>query len=53
MVLIDLNEMFPMKPSEFEISDSIKSYDKKQPKFQRCRKVNSFQNIKYTYPKYL
>ena len=28
-ILIDLNEIFSMKPSEFEISNSVKSIDKK------------------------
>ena len=28
-ILIDLNEMFPMKPSEFKISCSVESYDEK------------------------
>jgi len=27
--MIDLNEIFLIKPSEFEISNSVKSYDKK------------------------
>jgi len=29
LTLIDLNEIFPMKPSEFKISHSIKSYNEK------------------------
>ena len=29
MILIDLNQIFLMKPSEFEISLSVKSYEKK------------------------
>ena len=46
-----MNEIFPMKSSKFEISDSVKGYDKKKnsqklTKFQRCRKAHSFQTIK-------
>ena len=29
LIQIDLKQIFPMKPSEFEISLSVKSYDKK------------------------
>ena len=29
LILIDLNQIFPMKPSEFEISLLVESYDKK------------------------
>ena len=28
-MLIDVDEIFPMTPSEFDVSHSIKSYDKK------------------------
>ena len=38
MVLIDLNQNFPMKPSEFEISLSVESYEKKPDK--NCRNGN-------------
>ena len=29
LILIDMNEIFPMKLSKFEISHSVKRYDKK------------------------
>ena len=29
LILIDVNKIFPMKPSEFEISLLVESYDKK------------------------
>ena len=29
ILMEDLSKIFTMKPSEFEISDSVKSYDKK------------------------
>ena len=49
-ILIELNEIFPMKPSEFKISISTESYDEKNywklPKLLRCRKSHSFQTIK-------
>ena len=32
LIDIDLNEIFPMKPSEFEIPHSVKSYHKKKLK---------------------
>ena len=49
-ILIDLNLIFPMKPSEFKISFPVKSYDvktaQKLPKLLRCRRTHSFQTIK-------
>ena len=30
LILIDLNKIFSMKPSEFKISHSVESYDKKK-----------------------
>ena len=52
--LIDLNEIFLIKPSEFKISHLVKSFDGKclkLTKFQRCRKAHSFHAIKDIYPK--
>ena len=37
--LIDLNEIFLLKQSEFEISDSVEIYDKKLPKIVEISKI--------------
>ena len=49
-ILIDLNLIFPTKPSELKIPISVESYDEKTaeklPKLLCCRKAHSFQSIK-------
>ena len=35
LIRIDLNEVFPMKPSKFDISHSVESYDKKTAENRR------------------
>ena len=42
VILIDLNDIFPMKPSEFKISHSVKSYDKKP--LENLRYFNDAEN---------
>ena len=48
--LIDLNQIFPMKPLEFEISLSIISFDKKNCRklltFLGCRKAPNYQRYR-------
>ena len=41
-----MNKIFTMKPSEFEISLSVESYDKKTAEKLSGRKVPHFQTIK-------
>ena len=51
-IMTDLNQTFPMKPSELKISISVKSYDGKTAEkyrkglFLRCGKAPSFPTIK-------
>ena len=45
LILIDLNQIFRMKPLEFIISLSVESYDKKFGKLSKllhCRKAHGF-----------
>ena len=45
-ILIDLKQIFPMKPSEFKIFISVKIYDEKTEEIIAFGKAHSFQTIK-------
>ena len=48
-IRIDHSNIFPMKPSEFQISITVASYDEKTAKILtkllRCRKAHGFETI--------
>ena len=56
LILINLNKIFPMKPSELEISFSVENYNKKTA--ESCRnsyvaeKEHNFLTIKTVYSKF-
>ena len=54
---MDLNQIFPIKPSEFQISFLVESCGEKLclkfPKFLRCLKAHYFQTVKDIDPTFL
>ena len=55
-IQIDLDYIFPMKPSEYKISILVESYiEKKDENYRNCYVAEkcSFQSIKHIDPKFL